>query len=213
MQTVQSRRAKLALFAGLSIGAAAWLLPREASALNGGVEYGIVKRHAESPHDFKLGTGWSAHLELSPLRFLNIGPYYLHYELASPSREAGSKDTLFDTLGLRARIFLPRPSAHLIPYAYAGIGYTWVRYPSYPIALEVSNPAMRMGGIETKSGQFYEIPIGVGIAYELARILHASLDFALRPATGFGGTAYEEPSRYGEPAWGFSLMLGASLNF
>lgn len=213
MRTVERTRSALTALAGLSIGLAAWLTPKEAAALNGGVEYGIVQRHAEPPHDFKLGTGWSAHLELSPLSFLNVGPYYLHAELANPSAQGSHKDTLFDTLGLRARLFLPRPTAHLIPYAYAGIGYTWVRYPTRAIALDVSNPAVSVGGFESKTGDFYEIPIGVGIAYELARILHASLDFALRPATGFGGTAYEEPPRYGEPSWGFSLMLGASLNF
>lgn len=212
MQTVE-RGSKKAWILGAALGAAALLAPESAFALNGGVEYGFVKRSADAPYDFNLGMGWGAHLEASLLPILNLGPYYLHYELASPGRATSTThDSAFDTLGLRARFLLPLPSSRFVPYAYAGFGYTWIRYPTFPIAFDVSNPAMRLGGLENRSGRFYEIPIGAGIAYELAKILHASLDFAVRPAMGFGGAAYDSSPSYSEPKWGFSLMLGAALN-
>lgn len=206
-------RSRLGVLGSALLGACALLFPQDASALNAGIEYGIVKRNADNPYNFKLGTGFGAHLELSLLPILNIGPYYLHYELGNPERSSSTThDSTFDTLGLRARFMLPLPSSRFRPYAYAGIGHTWIRYPSFPIAFEVNNPAMRTGGFETRAGRFYEIPIGIGSAYEIAKIFHLSADFAIRPGMGFGGEAYEKSPPYNEPKWGYSLMLGAALD-
>lgn len=212
MHTFKTRGRFGAWAAGL-LGAAAVLAPAQAFALNGGIEYGLVKRNADDPHNFKLGTGWGAHLEAAILPVLNFGPYFLHYELASPERSSSTThDSSFDTLGLRARFMLPLPSSRFQPYAYAGFGYTWVRYPSFPVAFEVNNPAMRTGGFERRKGRFYEIPVGLGVAYEIAKIVHLSGDFAIRPGVGFGGEAYDKLPSYSEPKWGYSLMLGAALN-
>lgn len=214
MQTFGTRSRHRAWALCALLFTALMLAPQRASALNVGVEYGLVKRNADDPYNFKLGTGWGAHLEAAVLPILNIGPYYLHYELASPERATSlTHDALFDVLGLRARFMLPIPGSNFRPYAYTGVGYTWLRYPSYPVAFEVNNPAMRTGGFERRKGRFYEIPIGVGVAYEIAGLLHVSGDFAARPAMGFGGEAYDRMPTYSEPKWGFSLMLGAALNF
>lgn len=213
MHTFETRSRFGALGLATLLGAATLLFSEKASALNAGVEYGIVKRNADDPYNFKLGTGFGAHLELALLPILNVGPYYLHYELAHPQRSNSlAHDSTFDTLGLRARFMLPLPSSRWQPYAYAGFGYTWLRYPSFPIAFEVNNPAMRTGGFESRQGRFYEVPVGVGAAYEVAKIFHLSADFAVRPGMGFGGEAYEKSPHYSEPKWGYSLMLGAALN-
>lgn len=214
MQTFDKRGVWAAWATAILLGAGAWLAPSSASAaLNGGVEYGLVKRNADAPRDFKLGTGWGAHLEATLIPMINLGPYYLHYELASSERSTSlTHDSAFDTLGLRARFMLPLPQSHWKPYAYAGFGYTWLRYPTVPLAFEVSQPAMRVGGYESREGHFFEVPVGIGVAYELARILHLSGDFAVRPGMGFGGTAYDRSPRYSEPKWGYSLMLGVALD-
>jgi opacity protein-like surface antigen len=199
---------------GAALGAAALLAPSRASAaLNAGVEYGMVKRSADDPYNFKLGTGWGAHLEASLLPMLNLGPYYLHYELGNPNDATSlSHDTRFDVVGLRARFMLPVPGSDWKPYAYAGIGYTWVSYGSLQVPFDVTNPAARSGGFEARSGHFLETPVGVGIAYELAKIIHLSADFALRPGMSFGGAAYDDDPGYGQPKFGWSLMAGAALN-
>lgn len=200
--------------AGALLGAAALLASEEASALNTGVEFGLIKRNADAPHNFSLGTGFGAHLEVAALPVLNIGPYYLHYELANPDQPSSSAthDANFNTLGLRARFMLPLPQSRFVPFAYTGIGYTWIRYPSLPIAFDVDNPAMRTGGFEQRKGHFWEIPVGLGVACELAKIFHLSADFAIRPGVGFGGDAYGGERPYSEPTWGYSAMIGAALN-
>jgi len=213
MYTSKTRGHLWALVTGGLLGTAAFLCPKPASALNGGVEYGVVKRNADDPYNFELGTGWGAHLEASLLPVLNFGPYYLHYELAPSGRGSSvTHDGTFDTLGLRARLFFPIAGSNWRPYAYAGFGYTWVQYPSFEIPFDVNNPAMRTGGFEARRGRFYEVPLGIGVAYELARILHLSADVAVRPAMGFGGDAYDRAPGYSEPKWGYSVLLGAAID-
>ena len=202
-----------ALLTGVVVGGAAFLCPRPASALNGGVEAGVVKRNADDPHNFKLGFGWGAHLEVSLLPILNLGPYYLHYELApSGPGSSATHDGTFDTVGLRARVFIPIPDSNWRPYAYAVIGHTWVQYPSFEVAFDVNNPAMRTGGFEARRGRFWEVPVGIGVAYEVIRILHLSADVAVRPGMSFGGDAYELTPPYSEPKWGYSVLLGAAID-
>jgi hypothetical protein len=135
------------------------------------------------------------------LPLLKLGPYYLHYELGSADKPAvGAADAAFNVLGLRARFMLPIPGSYK-PYAYAGLGYTWVNY-----TLVTPSP----GQAEGVGGHFFETPLGVGIAYEVVEIFQLSLDAAYRPAFGFGGDAYGTGSS--GPSSGWSVLLGAALN-
>jgi opacity protein-like surface antigen len=189
-------------FVGPCVAALALLfLPKAASAMiNVGAEGGIVKRSADSPLNLKLGLGYGAHGELDMFPLLKLGAYYLHYELGSADKPAlGSADAAFNTLGLRARVTLPIPGSYK-PYAFAGVGYTWVNYTP------VSPPGEGVGG------HFFETPIGVGIAYEVVEIFQLSLDAAWRPGFGFGGDAFTASSGGGNPSSGWSVLLGASLN-
>jgi opacity protein-like surface antigen len=187
-----------------------FLAPKRANAMiNVGAEGGIVKRSADSPFNLKLGIGYGAHGELDLFPLLKLGPYYLHYELSSADKPAfGAADATFNVLGLRARLTLPIPGSYK-PYAFAGVGYTWVNYT--PVGTTV--PA---GGVtvsqESVGGHFFETPLGVGIAYEVIEIFQLSLDAAWRPAFGFGGDAYGSTTSGANPASGWSVLLGASLN-
>jgi hypothetical protein len=175
--------------------------PKRAHALiNVGADGGIVKRSADSPFNLKLGLGYGAHGELDLFPLLKVGAYYLHYELDSADKPALlSADATFNVLGLRARFTLPIPGSYK-PYAFAGIGYTWVNY----------TPAVLQG--PSVGGHFFETPLGVGIAYEIVEIFQLSLDAAYRPAFGFGGDAYSGSASVANPSSGWSVMLGASLN-
>jgi opacity protein-like surface antigen len=176
--------------------------PSSAQAMiNVGAEGGIVKRSADPPANLKLGLGYGVHGELDMLPLLKLGPYYLHYELGSADKPAPlAADAAFNVLGLRARFMLPIPGSYK-PYAYAGVGYTWVNY-------SFTNAAA--AGQESVAGHFFETPLGVGIAYEVIEIFQLSLDAAYRPAFGFGGDAFG--SGGSGPSSGWSVMLGAALN-
>jgi opacity protein-like surface antigen len=182
----------------LLLGAAGFFVSGQARALvNVGAEAGLVKRTADSPNNLKLGVGYGVHGELDLLPLIKVGPYLLHYELSGADDVVGVPDAVFTVLGLRARLMLPVPGP-VKPYAYVGAGYTWVNY-NYPV-------------IDTRSGRFIEIPIGVGAAYEPLPLLQISLDVAYRPAASFGGAAYESPLAISHPASGYSVLLGAAVN-
>jgi hypothetical protein len=181
----------------LLLALAVLAIPKRAHALiNAGAEAGVIKRSADSPNNLKLGLGYGVHGELDLIPLLKLGPYYLHYELASADTgQPGASDAVFNTLGLRARFMLPIPGSYK-PYAYVGAGYTWAAYS--PLSGD-------------KDGHFFETPIGVGVAYEVVEIFQLSVDAAYRPGTGFGGTAFDA-GNITHPTSGWSIMLGAALN-
>jgi hypothetical protein len=196
-----SRRAKaLHAVAALSVAALVLLAPRRAFAVVGaGVEGGLIKRSASEPGNLKLGFAWGVHAELSLIPLISLGPYYLHYSLNAadePNPLAG--DAVFNVFGLRARLTLPIPGSTK-PYAFAGIGYAWDNYTN-DLGLD-------------RSGHFFETPLGLGVAYEALEIFRFSLDFALRPAFGFGGGVYDDAPVVQKPTGGWSLLLGFGLNF
>jgi opacity protein-like surface antigen len=185
---------KCAATLGASLALSAVATPAHA-LVNVGVEGGAVKRSADSPNNLKLGLGYGVHGELDLLPLIKFGPYYLHYELSKADTLPGAADTAFNTLGLRARLMLPIPGSYK-PYAFVGAGYTWVNYTQ---------------ALGDRAGHFLELPIGVGLAYELAGLFHLSADAAYRPGVSFGGDAY---NTYGisHPASGWSVLLGAAIN-
>ena len=130
---------------------------------------------------------------------VDIGPYYAHFSLSAadePNPLAG--DAVFNVLGLRARATIPIPG-NVKPYAFVGLGYTWDDYTN-DLGLD-------------RSGHFWEIPLGAGVAYEALEILRFSAEFALRPGMGFGGSAYDDAPMIQEPTSGWSLALGFGGRF
>jgi len=185
---------------GIAVLVAALLGARPARALVGaGVEGGIIKRSASDPGNLNLGFVWGLHAELGLFSILSIGPYYLHYSLgASDAPDPLAGDAVFNALGLQARLTLPIPGK-VKPYGFVGLGYTWDNYTNDR-------------GLD-RSGHFWEIPFGAGVAYEALEIFRFSLEFSLRPGTGFGGSVYDDAPRIQEPTSGWSLALGFGINF
>lgn len=191
-------------------------MPREACAsiLNAGAEAGAITRTADDPDNLKWGFGWGVHGELGLLPLLNIGPYYMHYELApTGGSSTTTEDAIFNTLGLRMRLLVPVPGSSWKPYAYLGAGYAWVTYPSVPLASTLAQPARAPAGLSgNTSGHFFEIPIGLGVAYEFATVFHVSADVAYRPGKWFGGAVYDDAPTRNQPSSGWSVLLGAALD-
>jgi hypothetical protein len=144
-----------------------------------------------------VGFGIGVHGELSLIPLINVGPYYLHYELSSADRPAlGAADAVFNALGLRARSILPVPGSFK-PYGYVGIGYVWASY----------SPALG-----NRTGHLIEIPIGVGVAFEkILELFQITADVAYRPAFGFGGDAFNGIGAANHPTSGWSVLLGAAI--
>jgi hypothetical protein len=156
--------------------------------INAGVEVGGFKRDTT-----KIGVGYGLHAELTLLPFVHVGPYFLHYQLAADDAFVPN-DAAFNTLGLRARLVLPLPISTK-PYAYIGAGYS------------TESVGLPLGD---RGGHFVEIPVGVGIAFDVLPLLQGSLDFAYRPGTAFGGNLYD--AGVPKPTNGFSVMLGIALD-
>jgi hypothetical protein len=184
-----------------------------AASIDVGAEAGAVHRGADDPYAMKSGLGWGGHAELVLLPFVQVGPYYLHYELSPADGSSRAASNQFDALGARVRLTLPLPGIDLRPYAFAGIGYTWLTYPAVALPFEASRPSTRTGGYADVDGHFVEVPLGVGLAWDVAKVFALSADFALRPGSSFGGSAYEGSGAVTlpKPTSGWSLLLGAAL--
>lgn len=175
-----------------------------------GVEAGMAYRSSQPKHDPGLAAGAHAEFKLVPM--LSVGPYFLWYSLNPSDQAAGVANTAFHTWGGRVRFTLPLPGSSFRPFAYAGLGRTGVSYagelalsPAYtsgPVAADVTK----------REGWFLEAPIGLGLGYQVLRIVQFSADFALRPAFSFNGDAYEGSQAYDKPKMGLSFLLGAAID-
>jgi hypothetical protein len=176
--------------------------PQTADAgLNFWAGVGVAKRTADAAANLKTGFAFQLHAELGLLPFLNVGPYYAHYQLGMS--DVADASTAFNVLGLRARLIWPTGDFH--PYAYVGAGYTAAAYSAPSVtANSITVPAQNL------SGHFYETPIGVGLAYDVIPILQLFIEGAYRPATGFGGDAFPDSSP--KPTSGYSALIGAAIN-
>jgi hypothetical protein len=160
----------------------------------------VSARTADAGLNFGAGFG-AAKRDGPVVANLDVGPYYTHYRLGISDFAFGSA-ALFNTIGLRARAILPTGDVH--PYAYVGAGYTAASY---------SWPSVTYGGLtvpeRNASGHFFEIPIGIGLAYDVAPLFQVFAEAAYRPGVGFAGNAYPDDAR---PTRGYSFLVGAAIN-
>lgn len=207
---------RLKLIAATGIAAASFTragAARAATVVDTGVAAGVVGRSADAPYGLKAGLGLQLHADAVLAPFLSVGPYWLHDEHGVSGAEPRAPSVDFDTVGVRARAFLPLPRYALRPFVQLGVGYAWTSY-SVPLASDPDHPAARTGGLQAAGGHFVEIPLGLGLAWDVARVVALSADFAVRPATSFGGTAYgpiDGATSPTEPKLGWSFLLGAAL--
>lgn len=149
-------------------------------------------------------TGWAvgvhAEANLGPL--VRIGPYYLHYDLPSndryiyfPDGPGAFSGGSLHALGARVLFVLPI-AGDIKPYAFAGLGNTWLTYHLSPT--------------HKTTGFFVEAPLGIGVTYDVVERFSISLDGAFRPAIFWGGEEFDGDGA--KPFTGTSLLLGATLN-
>jgi len=167
-----------------------------------GVDAGIVQRRVFQlwPDSLPAGFGFEAHAELDLGSLFKLGPYYLHSTVeehpeiryATDWGEGWFGGAAFNSLGLRTRFILPIPGSFK-PYAQVGLGYTWVTFDH---------------GLGRTSGGFFEIPIGIGLAYELNEHVSFSFDASYRHAFLYLGPAYGDGDN---GSTGTSFLLGVTF--
>jgi hypothetical protein len=182
---------------------------RAQAQINMGAEVGVAYRSSEP----KLNPGFAGgvHAEYKLVPMLALGAYFLYYEL-SPDQAAITPSASFTTVGGRLRFTLPLPGSAFRPYAFAGLGRTGTVYPG-----EMNTTNMygspRTVDFTRRSGWFLEMPIGLGLGYQVGRIAQISADFALRPGFNFNGDAFNGPNPVDQPKMGFTVLIGAALDF
>jgi Outer membrane protein beta-barrel domain len=192
--------------AAAAVLVAAMISSRSARAdINLGAEAGVADRASNVP-GLDPGLAFGGHAEFSLLPFIRLGAYFLHYRLST--EDARDDLAYFNAFGPRLRLIVPIPGTDLLPYAQAGIGFTVASYPGLQTA-DVSTT------VDERSGYFFEVPVGLGLAYEIASILHISADFTFRPAFGHFGDAFDESLREPNDAHvvGWSVLGGLALDF
>lgn len=177
--------------------------------LNAGAEVGLAYRSSDPK--LKPGMAAGAHAEYKLIPMLALGPYFLWYDLAPEGSNINSNST-FVTWGGRLRFTLPLPGSKFRPYAFAGLGRTGVTYPGELVTTGMYGSA-RTADVTRRSGWFLEMPIGLGLGYQVVRFAQISADFALRQGFNFKGDAYEGNDPLGKPKTGFTVMAGAALDF
>lgn len=173
--------------------------------INLGAEAGVAYRASDVP-GLDPGLALGAHAEFSLVPFLRLGAYFLHYRLSTDA--ARDDQAYFNAFGPRLRLMVPIPGTDLLPYAQAGIGFTLASYPGLATADVTTS-------IEERAGYFLEVPLGIGLAYEIASILHVSADFTVRPAFAHFGDAFDATLREPNDAqtFGYSVLGGVALDF
>jgi len=178
--------------------------------IRAGVEGGMAYRSSDPKLDPGMAAGAHAEIKLVPM--LSIGPYFLWYSLNPKDSVAGVANTAFHTWGGRVRFTLPLPGSSFRPFAYAGLGRTGVSYPGEFATQAAYTASPIAADITKREGWFLEVPIGLGLGYQILRVVQLSADFALRPGFSFKGEAYEGDKAYDKPTMGLSFLLGAAID-
>lgn len=179
--------------------------PAAALGANLGVEGGVGTRT-----NMEWGPMIGAHLELRPIQGLLVGAYVTDL-LVDPTQPANDQTASFVSIGGRIR-YIQSVAPRVRIYGMVGLGYVIADYPPYVIPRPSTTDATQPE-IEVRKGNFLEIPVGAGAAFNVFKATDLTLNLAWRPGVAFRGAAYEGPSPYAKPTHGFSATLGLSFFF
>jgi hypothetical protein len=161
------------------------------------------------------------HIAILPL--LRAGAYVAHD--SSPVAGISARQTT--SAGLHLRLSSPWPRDPWRVWAFAGLGYASTYAPSYHTALRLSadptQPATD-ASVQGAGGAFFEVPLGVGVAYKLRKPWELMAELGTRIGFGFNGSVYTSgavafpvgsPSQEivpsGNDSFAIFLSLGISL--
>jgi len=126
------------------------------------------------------------------LPLIKVGPI-LHYELSSGQPHAAAFRDASSYIGLRARLMLP-----------------------YPAASSPTGTSNWLHRRETTAfhgdlgGHFLEIPIGIGLAYQMLELFRCPLTWRTVPLRPSAGSAFD--FGVNQPNSGYSALIGVALD-
>jgi opacity protein-like surface antigen len=206
----------------------------EASAafFEAGGEAGVLQRSLADTR-YKPDFAWQVHAEIAFIpSILMVGPYF---GMNTGTPEVLNKDGTsqkpvdFRTLGARAKVRLPL-GGPVVPYGLIGIGWVHGNFPDQMVQLCSTLPAPigyqcdpTPRQVPNATANFVEIPVGVGLAFQLADEVALTIEGDWRPTVGYKNDVYEvaaknaqttgstQPPPPGRNGWAFSGMAGLAI--
>jgi hypothetical protein len=178
----------------------ALLVPRLASAQvhwDASAQVGGMKRFlaARPPSTDDAGFGpvlqLAAHLALLPLVHAGV---YVGHDISPLPDPAAARNITF--MGARGKVQLPM-SGNLRGYGFAGFGLALVTQQSFTFT---GFPFVSAGGtvnrkdaeVESAGGHFFEVPLGLGVAYKLRKPWELIAELGFRVGFAHSGSVYDE---------------------
>jgi hypothetical protein len=157
------------------------------------VQAGAMKRFLSSRDsgvpDAGLGPVFQleGHIAIFPL--LRAGAYVTH----DISPVDGISARQISSVGLHLRLGSPWPRDPWRTWAFAGLGYAGTYAPSYHTSLRLSSDPTQPAtdaSVQGAGGGFFEVPLGVGVAYRLRKPWELMAELGTRLGFGFSGSVY-----------------------
>lgn len=208
-------RRLLAVSAAAALALGLTLATRDAYAVGGevGAHGGPVIRTSS-----EWGKTYGAFVGLRPVDELGlyVDLFYAHqeFDLTRRTPEGGHRFPDIDVFGGRVRYLLD-VTKRLHPYAHLGFGYAHISYPGLLTPVSENLAGARPTTVVQRVGAFFEIPVGLGLAIEVAHALRVNVEGSYRAGVAFTGSAYEDGVLPAEKkvSSGASLTGGVSLFF
>ena len=171
--------------------------------LDVGAQVGVMKRFlANAPAgtgDAGFGPVGEIHAHVAILPFLRAGPYLAHDISPMPGDVKAYQIT---TAGLRVKVTSPVPLDPWRVWAVTGFGISGAYGPSYHTGLDLQQNGTRQDVLASGAGgSFFEVPLGVGVAYRIRKPWWLTAELAGRYGFGFSGSLYDLAADGGRAAF------------
>ncbi len=211
------------------LGVTATETKASAAFFEAGGEAGALQRSLADTR-YKPDFAWQVHAEIAFIpSILMVGPYF-GMQTATPEIPSTSasapKSVDFRWVGARAKVRLPL-GGPIVPYGLIGVGWVHGNFPDQvvPLCATVAGQQLCAGQqtLPNATANFVEIPVGVGLAIQLADEIALTFEGDWRPTVGYKNDAYEKalanaqatgsaaPPNPGRNGWAFSGMAGIAL--
>ncbi|MEO6418369.1 MAG: hypothetical protein ABIP39_03135 [Polyangiaceae bacterium] len=152
---------------------------------------GVMRRFLSSGvGDGGFGPYFSLQGHVALLPLLRVGAYVSHDIAPVNGPEPLRRIT---AAGLRVKLTPPWPRGKFRSWVFVGLGYAGAYGPSYHLHLVVppNNTAedLLAGG---SGGSFFEVPLGVGMAYMVRKPWELTAELGTKLGFGFTGTLYND---------------------
>lgn len=180
------------------------------AALHGGIaRRALSSTPPGKASDATFGPAFELHGHLALLPLVRVGAY-VSYDV-SPIGGADLPARHFRGGGARVKVTSPWPRGDLRVWAFTGLGYQGVYAPS--VHLRLASPttgAVEDTFVDGATGSLFEVPLGIGAAYRLAKPWSLACEIGARFGFAFDGDAYG--SRVGVRQSGARIELGSPGN-